>query len=223
MQIQHLFIRIARFYKNDGLSATVRQFILHFRRIPLQNKYIIYCSELMELSNEKPKAPPTFIIECNKSETDISEADKKLLCKEISQNQLEDRFSKGAFLWLIKHDKSLAGFVWSIIQKPVEPYFFPLTKKDVHLFDNLILPQYRGRGVNTILINHVLFEFKRRGFLRAFIETRAWNSSEIKSLIKTPFYKFAEARKFHFFGRNFSSWSNAKVEPLSKLYSLDES
>ena len=173
----------------------------------------------MELTDEKPRAAPNIIIECNKIETDISEEDKKImelfLYKEIFQDQLKVRFSKGAFIWLVKQDSSLAGFVWSIVQTTVEPYFFPLTKKDVHIFDNVIFPEYRGRGINTILINHVLFELKRMGFVRAFIETHTWNTSEIKSLIKTHFYRLAEARKFHFWGWCLSTWSRTTIKPLN--------
>ena len=57
-----------------------------------------------------------------------------------------ERFETGASLWLIKSADKLAGYGWTLQGRTIEPYYFPLGKDDVHLFDFHVFPQYRGQG-----------------------------------------------------------------------------
>ena len=119
--------------------------------------------------------------------------------KGIFNFNLDERFSKGATLWCIIYNNLLSGFVWSIPQFPLEKYFLPLTEKDIHLFDNEIFEDYRGKGINKFLIHHVLYELKNMGYQRAYIETAVWNTPEMRSLAKTPFKRLAIVKKKKWF------------------------
>jgi hypothetical protein len=42
------------------------------------------------------------------------------------------------------------GYTWTLSGRTLQPYCFPLTARDVHIFDDLIFPPYRGRSLNSI-------------------------------------------------------------------------
>jgi hypothetical protein len=67
---------------------------------------------------------------------------------------------------------------------------------DVHLFDFHIFPRYRGRGMNPLLVGHILRSLTAEGLKRAFIEAAEWNQAQLSSLGKTPFRQFGRARKW---------------------------
>jgi GNAT superfamily N-acetyltransferase len=211
MPIGHYFIRIIRYYKTNGFCNTAIHSLTMAKKVIFQNKFVLFYAELTLLKNEDFQLPEYITIECKKSEDEISENDINILTldrgKDIIQHELKDRFLKEAFIWLIKVRGEFVGFIWSIKKTPVQPYFFPLTDYDVHLFDNEIFPKYRGQGINPVLINYLLYDLKRRGFVRAFMETLIWNSFEIRSLAKTHFRRLASARKFHLVGRDITVWS----------------
>ena len=89
----------------------------------------------------------------------------------------------------------------------VNPHFYPLIKKDVHLFDGEIFPEFRGRRLNPLFVDYMLSMFKNKGMERAFIEMREWNEANRRSIGKTSFHNIGVARKINVFGRNVVIWS----------------
>ena len=211
MHLDHYLIRAKRYYQKRGLIETLRHAILVVIRNCFQKEFILFTAELPQLGGREIVVPEGIVIVCRKKESEISEPEYEALLanggKSIVAKQIKERFSKGAQIWLMKQEGYLVGFVWSIGEKPVKPYFFPLTASDVHLFDNEIFSDYRGKGSNPILIDYVLRELQKKGFLRAYIETAAWNKTEVQSLTKTAFQRLAVARRFSFFGKQIAVWS----------------
>lgn len=119
---------------------------------------------------------------------------------------IEERFTKGATLWLYKVQGCVAGFGWTMVGRTVEPHFFPLAPYDVHFFDFFVFPEYRGRRVNPTLINGIFEQRVLRGKGRAYIECWEWNQPQLASLKRTPFQKLAVATKRTLFGRTIVSW-----------------
>jgi hypothetical protein len=211
MRLDHYLFRAKRYYQKRGLIKTLRHTIFVGLRNCFQKEFILFTAELPQLEGREIVVPQGAVIVCREKECEISEPEYEVLLanggKSIVAKQIKERFGKGAQIWLLKQESYLVGFVWSIGEKPVKPYFFPLTASDVHLFDNEIFSDYKGKGNNPFLIDYVLGELRKKGFLRAYIETQTWNKAEIKSLAKTAFQQLAVARKFSFFGKKIAVWS----------------
>lgn len=194
----------------NGISKTVDKIIFIIWR-QLKNKQILYYAELNERTNDIQNLPSNVTIEGKITKSEISNEDIQILTsargKLTIECQLDDRFQKGARLWLLKVDGILVGFIWSLGQTTLQQYFFPLTEKDVYLFDNEILELFRNRSFNSFLINQVLLELKRLGKVRVFIDTHQWNIPEQRSLSKTNFKKLGTIRKIRLFHRNIVIWS----------------
>lgn len=111
---------------------------------------------------------------------------------------MEERFAAGARLWLLRWNSSFAAYGWTLAGKTMDPHFFPLGPGDVHFFDFLVFPEFRGRGLNPSLVNQMLAKAGEEAMKRAYIEAAAWNMPQLSSLKKTPFKPFATARKLRF-------------------------
>jgi len=206
-----LFTRFIRYYRRKGIINTIRRVFQKIRELLFRKPDILFFADLPRLKNEEYVLPANFGVEFVRSEAEVSRQELNILCEHIGEKifryQMEERFSKGALLWLVKVDGMLAGCIWSIARRTIQPHYFPMTDKDVHLFDNFIFEELRGRGINTVLINHVIDELKKKGLLRAFIETNITNKREIRSLAKTDFQKFGLGRKYHTRGYCVVIWS----------------
>jgi len=207
-------IRFKHYYRRKGLINTIHRIFQKIKDLPFWKPEILFFVDLAKLENKERTIPNNFRIECLKSEDEIFREDLVVIFKNISEEIMryfmEERFSQGAFLWLIKVDGAPAGYIWSIERRTIRPHYFPLTADDVHLFDNLIFEKFRGRSINSVLINYVLTELKRDGLVRAFIETNITNTSEIRSLSKAGFQKYGLSRKCHVGERNFVIWSKVR-------------
>ena len=188
---KHFFIfRLVRCFKKKGFLETIHRSFVVLLHSFLRRRLMFYV-DLPNLPHRNLELPENHTVEYRKNQKDISSEEFEALAyykgERIIKEQFKERFGRGARLWLMKLDGRAVGLVWTVNQKTVEPYYFPLTEKDVHIFDNEIFCDYRGRGINTWLINYVLFTLKEKKMIRAYIETRVDNVSEIKSLAKTYF------------------------------------
>jgi GNAT superfamily N-acetyltransferase len=150
-------------------------------------------------------------IEPKRNRNEISATDLNCLFNQKGKFMIErhfrERFPKGAILWLLRVNQSVAGYRWTMRGNSIKPHFYPLTAKDAHFFDVEIFPEYRGRGLNSFFINYVLARMKNEGVERAFIEMREWNKSNRRSIRKTSFKNIGIARKYVLFGKKIVIWS----------------
>ena len=81
----------------------------------------------------------------------------------------------------------------------------------MHLFDFHVFPQYRGQGVNPLLVSYILRSLAAEGQGRAFIEAAEWNQAQLASLRRTPFRRLGSARKFTLFWYTMVCWDENKT------------
>jgi GNAT superfamily N-acetyltransferase len=124
----------------------------------------------------------------------------------LAQRNIKERFGQGASLWLIRSDGQLAGFGWTIQGRTLEPHYFRLGSGDVHLFDFLVFPRFRGLGINPLLVRSILGRLALECHGRAFIEAAEWNHPQLSSLARTPFHRLGSARKFTILGHTVVRW-----------------
>lgn len=219
MPVSDRFIRFARYYKSKGPAETFRHSREVLKRSLFDTKYVLFSTDLGTIDPGSVGQTRRIDVVCRKTLGDFTERELQEIYRvrdqRIATRHFEERYAAGAWLWLARYDDAPAGFVWTMVGHSIEHYFMPLGARDVHFFDNEIFARYRGRGINPELINHVLSALKSWGLGRAFIETRGWNKSELKSLARTHFRQIAVARKYHLLGRNLTLWypaGNARAE-----------
>lgn len=177
---------------------------------------LFYCDPGVSIS---PLAdlPSSLKIERARSEAELSQPDLEEIVNcwnpKLASRAIKTRFGQGASLWMIKSEGAVAGFGWTLQGCTIEPHYYRLGPDDVHLFDFFVFPQFRGQGLNPLLVNNILRHLAAEGVGRAFIEAAEWNLAQLSSLKKTPFHRLSRARKLTIFRHTMVWWDESK--PLS--------
>jgi [ribosomal protein S18]-alanine N-acetyltransferase len=74
---------------------------------------------------------------------------------------------------------------------------FWLVFDEIHINNVAVLPEYRGRGFGTSLMQHVLAEALRLGAKRATLEVRASNAAALRLYERLGFYVAATRRNYY--------------------------
>lgn len=215
MSVLNSISRVTTYIQRRGLAATIRRAGVAVTR-SISGRMVLYYCDLSQWDLPRAEAAVSFEVEQYRNQRDLHSADLTEITSfwnpGMAYRNLEERFGLGATLWLIRLDKRLAGYGWTLQGKTVEPHYFHFGTEDVHLFDFHVFPQYRGRGVNPALVNSILNSLASRVLGRAFIEAAEWNHPQLASLRKTPFRCLGLARKFKIFGKTMVCWSAAQIE-----------
>lgn len=211
MGISTSISRLGAYYTRHGFVATIRRAAQAARQSPFLNRSVLFYCDLATQTTPRADLPSFLKVERKKSSAELSPEDLQEMTSfwnpKLAHRNIKKRFDLGASLWLIKSHDRLAGYGWTLQGGTVEPHYFPLGQDDVHLFDFLVFPQFRGRGMNPFLVTHILQSLATVGAGRAFIEAAEWNQAELSSLRKTPFRCLGMARKLAIFGRTIVWWS----------------
>jgi hypothetical protein len=198
--------RLFRYYKNKGLTNTIHRMGQKLKQKIFQNAEIIFYSDLQKLDPEEVKLPEDFLVEAIESEKEIIDKDKKQLVDYVGREEIEynirEGFSKSAILWLMKQNGNVIGFIWSIKDSSIKPYFFPLGENDVMLSDGAVLPEYRGRNIFPRFLTKVFYELKKRNAVRVIFDANISNKSVLRSFEKIHGKKLCVVKRNLFLGRN---------------------
>jgi ribosomal protein S18 acetylase RimI-like enzyme len=211
MAISASISRLTVYYKRHGCGSTLRRFSIAARRTLFSSRMVLFYCDLSTLSSSTSEMPSRLKVERHRSQADISPQDLQEITSfwnpDLARRNINHRFELGASLWLIKFEDKLAGYGWTLRGRTVEPHYFRLGQDDVHLFDFHVFPQYRGRGLNPHLVNHILRGVAAECQRRAFIEAAEWNQAQLASLRRTPFRRLSSARKFTIFDHTIVCWA----------------
>ncbi len=215
----NLLARPVFYLRHHGLLATGRRALLACRHGLLFHRQILFFCDLRALLSAEPRvSPATIERKTSMAELEAGDLAQILTTAEPAEvrRRIAERFARGAVLWLCKLDHKLAGYGWSLVGQTVEPHFFPLGSNDAHLFDFLVLPDFRGRRIHSIMVMHVLTELARENRSRAFFEADEWNDAVLRSFNRMPVERMGRASRFLLFGRTFAVWSegNSKTRPV---------
>ncbi|MGA2071878.1 MAG: GNAT family N-acetyltransferase [Terriglobia bacterium] len=205
MGISTSITRLSDFYRRHGSWATIRRASVAATRALFSSRSVLFYCDLARLTTPVAALPSFLEVERKSNAAELSAEDLQEMTgfwspKLVNRN-MKERFGKRASLWLIKSAGRLAGYGWTLWGSTVEPHYFPLGHDDVHLFDFHVFPQYRGRGMNPLLVTYILQSLAAEGAGRAFIEAAEWNQPQLSSLFKTPFRCLGKAWKLTFLGR----------------------
>jgi ribosomal protein S18 acetylase RimI-like enzyme len=212
MGISSRIARLATYYKRHGFRATAQRAALALRRAQFLNRQVIFYCDLANQASTYEALPGFLKVERKESYSELSPQDLREMVifwnPKLAQRNIEERLGKGASLWLIKFEGRLAGYGWTLRGRTIAPHYFPLGRDDFHLFDFHVFPQYRGRGVNPLLVDHILHRLEAECLSRAFIEVAEWNSPQLSSLQKTRFCFLGQVRKITVLGRTIVCWDH---------------
>ena len=176
-------------------------------------KVLFYC-DLSAQCSMPADLPCSLTVERYRSRTDVGPRDFEEITSFwnplLSKRNIKTRFEQGGSLWLIKSE----GQSWRATVGPyeghtIEPHYFRLGPDDVHLFDFQVFPQYRGRGMNPLLVRYILRGLAGECRGRAFIEAAEWNWPAVDiSLSRTPFRRLGLATKFTFLRHTIVCWDD---------------
>jgi GNAT superfamily N-acetyltransferase len=220
MSISSSVSRVTDYFKRNGLRATVRRLGLAGRRALFSSRMVLFYCDLSTLSSSTADLPSSVKVERHTNQTELSPHDLQQITSfwnpKLARRKIKERFELGASLWLIKFEDNLAGYGWTLQGRTVEPHYFPLAADDAHLFDFQVFPEYRGRGVNPLLVGYILRSLTAERQGRAFIEAAEWNRAQLASLGRTPFRRLGWARKGTLFRQTMVCWGTHEPEQQTR-------
>lgn len=69
----------------------------------------------------------------------------------------------------------------------MERRYYPAEAEDVHLFEFLVFPEYRGLRINSFLVDHILDQLAAERKAHAYLDVAEWNKAALKSYRYTSF------------------------------------
>ena len=215
MAISTAISRFAEYYKRHGLWASVRRTRLAVRRALFSSRMVLFYCDLSKQTSPPPDLPSFLKVERKKSSAELSLEDLEAVTSfwnpKLARRNMEERFGKGASLWLIKSQDRLAGFSWTIRGRTIGPFYFPMAEDDVQFFDWLVFPKFRGRAILWFLVTYILDRLRAEGVARAFGDAAEWNQASLSSYKMIPFRRLGLARKLTILGHTIVSWPDNRV------------
>lgn len=195
--------RLISYHSQYGFFKTVKRIIRALDSLFRRNESMLFFADIADLKNNTIELPIQFTIEKITKKEELASKDLERILSHshsgIIEHQMNERFMKGAVLWIFKTNGNIAGFEWSIRgRNTIEPYFFPLTPNDAIIFDAHTWEDYRGKGYNAILVHHIMMNLSREGVTRTYADIKNWNRSSLEVIKKTHLRPFGIARKFQF-------------------------
>jgi hypothetical protein len=211
MRKHFLIYRLVRYYQRKGFIGTVKRLKNAMTQILFPGWDIILCCESINLEEEKFPLPQPITINKIEKKEDINDEDLKNFARHIGDRVIQydmlERFPKGAILWLVKYDDQLAGFLWTIKGKTIEPFYFPLMHNDAYLFDGGIFEEFRGMNIYPLFLTQLLYNLKIDGAIRSYFVAHEWNKSVLRAFSKTPSKIIGAAKISYRFDKIIVLWS----------------
>jgi ribosomal protein S18 acetylase RimI-like enzyme len=221
MGISNSILRVSEYYSRNGFVATIRRAGLGVKRALFANRMVVFYCDLPTPPTHPVNIPSSMRIDRLMSDKELDQLDLQEITSfwnpKQARKNIKQRFAKGASLWMIKSEEKVAGYGWTLQGCTMEPYYFPLAPEDLHLFNFHVFPQYRGQGMNPLLVTYILADLSINCRGRAFIEAAEWNEAQLRSLQKTPFRRLGMVRPSTIFSHTFVSWVDQTApRPLQK-------
>jgi len=208
--------RLRTYFRRHGVKATLDRALLSvWRSIMASRMCVFYCDLTQTVNSPSATFLPAHVkVERKDTFEQIDPQDWQAMVNfwnpELTSRLFVERLHGGASIWMIRSAGKLAGYGWSMTGHTIAPHYCPFGADDVHFFDFLVFPEFRGQQFNPALVNYMLGQFAAEGRTRAYIEAAEWNLPQLNSLRKTNFRSLGIARKTSLFGRTFVQWT--KIE-----------
>ena len=160
MSVSNSISRLTAYYQRHGLAATIRRSQLAGKRAIFASRMVVLYCDLDERRLPHVNIPATLRVERVRALAELSAEHLQAITSfwnpKLANRNIQERFEKGASLWLVESQKQLAGYGWTLKGETIAPYYFPLAPDDIQLFDFYVFPKFRGRAIHWLLTGHIL-------------------------------------------------------------------
>ena len=192
----------------------MRRIRLAAKRALFARRMVVFYCDLDERKLRPVSFPKNLRVERLTASAELSPERRQAITSfwnaELANRKIHERFEKGSSLWLLDSEDQLAGYGWTLRGQVIGPYYFPLGRDDVQLFDFYVFPRFRGRALHWLLTGHILYTLATEGASRAFADTHEWNEAQLASFKMTPFLPLGFVKTYNILGREFTCWTAPK-------------
>ena len=136
--------------------------------------------------------PPRYWIEELQGERDLDGV------LDVEAESFTNPWTREMYAWEIQNRSVCHIYVVRMFDCEVAGFCaFWLVLDEIHINNVAIRPEFRGRGIGTALLHHVLAEAKRLGATRATLEVRASNDAARRLYERLGFYVAATRRDYY--------------------------
>ena len=211
MNVSSAVLRFAVYFQRNGFRSTLQRAGQVVERALFSRRVVFLGCEICGQEQLLSELPACLQVERKRSEAELSSSDLSAMTNywnpRLALQIIRERFDCGASLWIIKSEGELAGYGWTLQGRSVEPCYIRLQPDDVHLFDFLVFPAYRGRNYNPLLVNFILQTLTTECRGHAYLEVAQWNYPQLASLRKTPFQRLGSVWMLKVFGYRLPLWA----------------
>jgi ribosomal-protein-alanine N-acetyltransferase len=116
----------------------------------------------------------------------------------VEAESFTNPWTRDMYAWELQNRSVCHIYVVRTTDCPVAAFCaFWLVFDEVHINNVAVLPQFRGHGIGTTLMQHVLTEARRLGAKRATLEVRASNHSALRLYERLGFYVAATRKHYY--------------------------
>ena len=110
--------RLISYYSQYGFLKTVKRIIRTLDRLFRHNESMLFFADIADLKNNTIELPIQFTVEKITKKEELASKDLERILtyshSGIIDHKMNERFMKGAVLWIFKTKGNMAGFEWSI-------------------------------------------------------------------------------------------------------------
>jgi ribosomal-protein-alanine N-acetyltransferase len=142
--------------------------------------------------SESVSSGPQFWIEPLAGEPDLDGV------LQVEAESFTNPWTREMYAWELQNRTICHIYVVRTADCPVAAFCaFWLVFDEIHINNVAVLPQFRGHGIGTTLMQHVLAEGHRLGARRATLEVRASNEAALRLYERLGFYTAATRRNYY--------------------------
>jgi ribosomal-protein-alanine N-acetyltransferase len=142
-----------------------------------------------------PDAPDpqcAFVIDRLESERDLDGV------LEVEAESFTNPWTRDMYAWELQNRSVCHIYLLRLPDVPVAGFCaFWLVFDEIHINNVAVRPMFRGRGLGSALMRHVLAEARRLGARRATLEVRASNTAARRLYERLGFYVAATRRNYY--------------------------
>lgn len=139
-----------------------------------------------------PGEAPSFTIERLAGDRDLDGV------LDVEAESFTNPWTRDMYAWELQNRSVCHIYVVRLPAQPVAGFCaFWLVFDEIHINNVAVRPTFRGRGIGTALMQHVLAEARRLGARRATLEVRASNEPARRLYERLGFYVAATRRNYY--------------------------
>jgi ribosomal-protein-alanine N-acetyltransferase len=116
----------------------------------------------------------------------------------VERESFTNPWTREMYAWELQNPNVCRIYVVRAPGCPVAAFCaFWLVFDEIHINNVAVLPSFRGQGIGTLLMQHVLGEARRLGARRATLEVRASNQAALRLYERLGFHVAATRKQYY--------------------------